>query len=169
VIKGDLYFRVVAPDQGKPVNVPISSRPSLPIWRAQPWVDVVIDIPALSVRKTFTMLVDTGADGTVLSVRDAVAALGKIGYGLLQKSGNTTTSIGVGGSADYYRVNAHIIFQHEGGSLEGYSFELAVAKPDGCKAKRVLQLRIPSILGRDILCQFRMVMDYSQFELLLDH
>jgi hypothetical protein len=115
------------------------------------------------------MLVDTGADGTVLSVRDAVAALGKSGYNRLKKSGDTSTSIGVGGSANYYRVNAHIIFQHEGGSLEGYSFELAVAKPDGCRSKRGLQLRIPSILGRDMLCQFRMVMDYSQCELLLDH
>ena len=169
MIKGDLYFRIVPPDQYNPVNIPISGRPSLPIWRAQPWVDVAIVIPTLSLRKTFTMLVDTGADGTVLSVRDAVAALGKTGYDLLQKSGNTTTSIGVGGSANYYRVNAHIIFQHDGGSLEGYSFELAVATPDRCKSKRGLQLRIPSILGRDMLCQFRMIMDYSKCELLLDH
>ena len=73
MIKGDLYFRVVPPDQHNPVSVPISSRPSLPIWRAQPWVDVTMDIPTLAVKKTFTMLADTGADGTVLSLRDGTS------------------------------------------------------------------------------------------------
>lgn len=169
MIKGDLYFRIMSPTQNNPISIPISNSINLPIWCAQPWIDVEIEIPSLSVKRIFTMLMDTGADGTVLNLRDAVSVLSARDYDLLKQSGNIKTSIGVGGSACYYKINAKIIFQHADGLLEGYSFELAIAKPDEDGAKRVLQLRVPSILGRDLLCQFRMIMDYSKQELFLEH
>jgi hypothetical protein len=170
MIKGDLYFRDTPPNQTDPVTLPISSASEdLPIWCAQPFVDVEIQIPKLSIKRTFTMLVDTGADWTVLNLRDAQAALGKSGYQFLKQASKTKNSIGVGGSARYYNVNADIFFEHHDNSLEGYSFELAIVKPSCMGFKRNMQLRIPSILGRDILCHFRLTMDYSRCELLLDH
>lgn len=157
MIKGDLRFT-------------FGNSGNLPIWCALPWVDAEIEIPSLAVKRTLTMLVDTGADGTVLNVRDAMPMLGRQGYRLLRKSSNTKTSIGVGGSASYFSIDANIIFQCDDGLFEGYSFQLAVAKPARKGSKKLgTQLRIPSLLGRDILCQFRMVMDYSIHELSLDH
>ena len=148
MIKGDLYFRIEHPDQTNTINLPISdiSDPSTPIWCAQPFVDVEIEIPSLSVKRIFTMLVDTGADTTLLNVRDAMAVIGKSGYRLLQQSSNTKTSYGIGGSAIDFTTDANIIFQHDNGLLEGYSFELMVAKPARKGSKKLgLQLRIPSI------------------------
>jgi hypothetical protein len=157
MIKGDLRFTSNNPG-------------SLPVWCALPWIDAEIEIPSLKIKRTVTFLADSGADGTVLNLRDSLAMLGKQGYRLLRQSGRTRTSIGVGGSARYFTVPARIILQHDNGRLEQYSLELAIAKPARKGSKKLgIQLRIPSLLGRDILCQFRMVMDYSKHELFLDH
>ena len=157
MIRGDLRFTPGAPR-------------NLLIWYAMPWVDAEINIPSLAVKRAVTLLADTGADGTVLNVRDAVPMLGKRGYRLLRQSNDILTSIGVGGSASYFTVAAEIIFQNEDGSFEGYKFDLRIAKP-ARKGSRKLetQLKIPSLLGRDILCQFRMVMDYSNNQISLEH
>jgi hypothetical protein len=157
MIKGDL-------------RCPFANPTTLPIWSAMPWVDAEIEIPILAVRRTVTLLTDSGADGTVLNVRDAVQMLGKQDYRKLRKVGTSSISIGVGGHATYYSVEAKIVFQRSDGLLEGYRFDLRVAKPARKGSKRLAaQLKIPSLLGRDILCQFRMVMDYSKNELSLDH
>jgi hypothetical protein len=135
-----------------------------------PWVDAEIRIPSLAIKRTITLLVDSGADGTVLNVRDAVPTLGKRGYRLIRQSSSSMTSIGVGGSASYFSVAAEIYFQHEDGTLEGYRFDLRIAKPARKGSKKLTtQLKIPSLLGRDMLCQFRMVMDYPNNQLSFDH
>ena len=178
MIKGDLYYRHIPPNQDDPVvAVPFpSTKTGVPIWRFEPWIDVELEIPRLSVKKVITMLVDTGADGTLLSVRDGLAAFGESGYHLLQQSCEADSSIGIGGSSSCFKTDAKVILQHNNGMLEGYSFELAITKPEPKRpcifkglGKLGLQLRIPSVLGRDILCEFRLVMDYSKHELSLDH
>jgi hypothetical protein len=171
MVKGDLYFRIVTANRINPIAFPISSSSiTLPIWCAQPWVDAEIEIPNLSVKKVFTLLADSGADGTVLNVRDAISTIGMHGYRTLQQVGKVSSSLGVGGTATRFTIPAKIVFQHDDGSLEGYSFDLSIAKPAKMGSKKLgHQLRLPSLLGRDILCQFRMIMDYSSKELLLDH
>jgi len=115
-------------------------------------------------------MTDTGATATVLNVRDAVPILGKRGYKLLRQANTVRDSIGVGGAAPYYATPAKIIFQHEDGRLESHDFLLAVAKPARKGSKKLrTQLMLPSLLGRDILCRFHMVMDYSSNQLSLDH
>ena len=151
---------------------PTKSRnpPNMPIWYASSWVDVVIKIPSLAVESTVTMLVDTGATGTALSVRDAVPILGKRGYRLLRQLGKPKTATGVGGISSYIEIPAQIVLQHEDGRLDGFDFDLCVAKParKGSK-RREHQLKLSSLLGRDILCYFRVVMDYPRKQLFFDH
>ena len=157
MIRGDLRF-------------PTGSPRMLPAWCAMPWVDAEIEIPILRVKRAVTLLVDSGADGTVLNVRDAVPLLGKRSYRLLRQTNAIKISIGVGGAASYYSIAASILFQHEDGLFEGYRFDIRIAKPARRGSKKLeTQLKIPSLLGRDILCQFRMVMDYSNNLLSLDH
>ena len=119
---------------------------------------------------TVTMLVDTGATGTVLSVKDALPILGKRGYRLLRPIGKPKTAIGIGGTSSYIEIAAQIILQHEDGTLEGFDFNLCVDKParKGSK-KREHQLKLSSLLGRDILCQFHIVVDYPRKQLFFDH
>ncbi len=171
MIKGDLYFRSTPPNTTNPISLPIGTPDlDLPIWCAQPWIDVEIEIPSLSVKRIFTMLVDSGADGTILNVRDALATIDQAGFHMLQQAANFKSSIGFGGSALNFRADAKIMFQHDDGSLEGYDFELGIAKPARKGTNKLdLQLRLPSVLGRDILCQFCVTMDYSKCSLILDH
>lgn len=116
------------------------------------------------------MLVDTGATGTALAVKDAVPILGKRGYRLLRQLGKPRTTTGVGGVSSYIEIPAQIVLQHEDGTLDGFDFDLCVAKParKGSK-RREHQLRLPSLLGREILCHFHVVMDYPRDQLFLDH
>ncbi len=116
------------------------------------------------------MLVDTGATGTALSIKDALPILGKRGYRLLRQLGKPRTATGVGGTSLYIQIAAQIVLQHEDGTLEGFDFDLCVAKParKGSK-KREHQLKLSSLLGRDILCQFHVVVDYPRKQLFFDH
>jgi len=142
----------------------------MPIWHAYPWVDCIIKIPSLAVDSTVTMMVDTGATGTVLSIKDALPLLGKRGYRLLRQLGKPKTGIGVGGTSPYIEIAAQIVLQHEDGTLEGFDFDLCVAKParKGSK-KREHQLKLSSLLGRDIMAHFRVVVDYPRKQLFFDH
>jgi hypothetical protein len=157
MIQGDLRFAPNAP-------------PNQPPWCAMPWVDVEIKIPSLSIESTFTLMADTGATSTVLNIRDAWPILGKRGYRLLRQASRMGDSIGVGGAATYYITPAKLIFEHDDGTLESHDFILAIAKPAKKGSKKLAnQFRLPSLLGRDNLSHFRMVMDYSRNQMFLDH
>ena len=116
------------------------------------------------------MLADTGATGTVLNIKDALPILGKRGYRLLRQLGKPKTCRGVGGTSPYIAIAAQIVLQHENGTLDGFDFDLYVAKParKGSK-KREHQLKLFSLLGRDIMSHFRVVVGYSRKQLFLDH
>jgi hypothetical protein len=111
--------------------------------------------------------VDTGADVTSLSVRDAVRLLGKKGFRHLSRLKELR---GVGGKASYFEEPAQIVLRHEDGNIEGFDFILYIAKPSRKRSKKLgQQLQLPSLLGKNIIFEFRMVMDYSKKQLFLDH
>ena len=158
MIRGDFHFH---PD--------LRSTQGVPFWCAMPWIDAEIKIPDLSIERSFTLMVDSGADSTALHVRDSVRILDTQGYRLLRQH-NLRNSTGVGGGAPYFNVPAQIIFENEDGTLEGFDFILSIAKRARKGSKRLAsQLRLPSILGRNVLCHFRMVMDYPNNAIFLDH
>ena len=151
---------------------PTKSRnpPNMPIWYAYPWIDCIIKIPSLAVDNTVTMMVDTGATVTALSVKDAAPILGKRGYLLLRRLGNLKPVTGVGGVSFYFNIPAQIVLQHEDGTLEGFNLDLCVAKPAKKGSKKLEhQLKLDSLLGRDIMSHFRVVVDYSRKQLFFDH
>lgn len=138
-----------------------------PIWCASPWVKAEIKIPRLGEKRSITFLADTGADVTSLSVRDAQRLLGKRG---IRQLGGLQDLSGVGGKALYFKEPAQIVFRHEDNTVEGFGFELRIAKPSRKGSKKLQQqLRLPSLLGKDIIFEFRMVMDYSSKQLFFDH
>ncbi len=114
-------------------------------------------------------MVDTGAGITALHVRD-VPRLGERGYRLIRQLGNSCNPTGVGGSATYFGVPTQIVFEHEDGALEQHDFDLWVAKRARKGSRKLAnQLKIPSVLGMDVLCRFHMVMDCSNNQLFFDH
>jgi len=146
--------------QGKPVGV------------ATPYMVATLNIPRLHISSSLPFLVDTGADATILHLRDALQIIGLRDLSMLKE---TQQLKGIGGSAEYSIVPAEIVFCHDDNSLEGFQFDLRVAKPAKSWWKprqrniQALQLRLPSLLGRDILSEFCLVIDYHRRQLFLDH
>ena len=140
---------------------------SRPILCASPWIKAEIKIPRLGKRRSIFFVVDTGPDVTSLSVRDAQRLLGNKG---IRQLGGLKDLAGVGGKALYFKEPAQIVFRHENNITEGFDFELRIAKPSEKDLDELQQqLQLPSLLGRDIIFEFRMVMDYSSKQLFLDH
>lgn len=133
---------------------------------AIPVIVATIRIPRLKVSYRFSLLVDSGADITSLHLRDAIRVLGMRKY--LELRGETTVG-GVGGPAKYFLEPARIIFVHEDENIEGYNFDLRIAKIPKSPSNLRDALRLPSVLGRDIWHHFRIVIDYSRNEFYLDH
>lgn len=134
---------------------------------AIPIIVATIRIPRLRVSYCLPLLADSGADITSLHLRDAIRVLGMRKY--FQLRGETIVR-GVGGPGKYFLEPARVIFVHEDENIEGYNFDLRIAKiPPGSPSKLKDALQLPSVLGRDILHYFRIVIDYSRNEFYLDH
>lgn len=137
-----------------------------------PYIAAILIIPRLNIKGSINFLVDTGADATSLHLRDAIKLIGMSGISLLSGEGSAT---GIGGSAKYFKEPTEIVFYHDDNTFEGFQFDLCVARPIKSWWKprqrklRALQLRIPSVLGRDILSEFRLVINFHSKEFFLDH
>jgi len=145
-----------------------------------PYIAAEIKVPRLKAEGTFHFLVDTGADNTALQLRDAVSLLStrvmrgtyKKIWGMLRKRflllGNPTPIDGVGGTATYLQEPAQIIFTHVDGTRQGFLFDLDIVKPANWGSRRFQQqLELPSLLGMDILRQYRMSMEYPNNQIFL--
>ena len=106
-------------------------------------------------------LVDTGASRTVISDRDALFLM--IDYKKLRK--NSEKLSGIGGSVETYTLDDTIlIFKTDTGQLE-IKLPILFLNHDLVSMKeedQIKVLRIPSLLGRDILNRFRLI--YSEPE-----
>ena len=115
--------------------------------RRRPVINAPVAIPSQNLLSRITFLVDTGADPTLLSPRDAL----RLGLNLeLLQSGPSTA--GVGGVTRTVVVDATITL----GPVV-YPLSLRVLAPEGPQ-QRALN-RIPSLLGRDLLAHFALFME----------
>ncbi len=100
-----------------------------------------------------SFIFDTGADTSLLMPLDA-HRMG-IDYGLLD---NEMLTLGVGGASENYVESAYLAFIGDE-TLYGYEIELHICKP----AEELMT--IPSLLGRDVIDEWRVVYDKSTWEL----
>lgn len=125
--------------------------------RRRPFIDVVFQFPTLGEQRfDARLLVDTGADRTVLAPLDARRLELEAGIPLSAlPSGAPTT--GVGGQVNTRTLPAQVI-------LDSFSLEVVLT---------VLEVRggpmptIPSLLGRDILAHFALVLEERTQRVLL--
>ncbi len=121
-----------------------------------PYLEGRLHIPRLRLSTNISFLVDTGAGRTMLSVDDAIRA--GVDFGELTGAENVG---GIGGTVTMFEEPAVMIFQ-EPGTLHVYQISILIppATPD--------MSRIPSLLGRDILNNWRMTCDPSNKTLTFD-
>jgi predicted aspartyl protease len=124
--------------------------------RRRPFVSAVLEIPSLQCWGDLAFLVDTGADGTLLSPRDA-ALLGIDERSL--PAGPPST--GIGGRVATVHVQATIILNHL-----SYDVPLRILAPRTARQRNDLA-RIPSLLGRDVLAHLALYIEERSRRVLL--
>jgi hypothetical protein len=105
-------------------------------------------------------LIGTGTDITTVMPQDYQRA--GLGFDAFSAAPTAVTT-GVGGSAEVRRVSAFVLMaDRKIGKLYRYPFLLNVAPPAGAFR------RLPSLLGRDVTDQFRLIIDPTNDFVALD-
>ena len=112
-----------------------------------PYLEARVAVPRLRLRGLVSFLADTGADGTVLMPADS-RKLG-INFGALR---NPVTSEGIGGAAKGFNEQVILSFSDRK-FIYSYLLDIEIAGPTRHNH------RFPSLLGRDILDQWRFTME----------
>jgi hypothetical protein len=117
-----------------------------------PFVDIMLEIPALEIKRKVSFLIDTGSPVTILSERDARKL--KVDFNKLSSANGDI--VGLGGISKTYvlkKVILHFFASNE--SLDLPLNELYVSK--AIVADEEIINQIPSLLGRDALKEFTFV------------
>jgi hypothetical protein len=110
----------------------------------RPYVQGRLFIPRLQIGGFLDLLVDTGADCTCLHTGDGIRL--NIPYETLQ---NAVSIGGVGGNNSYFNESIVLFFVDEN-RIRAHFIDIAIARP------RRSNLTLPSLLGQDILRNWRM-------------
>ena len=124
----------------------------------RPYVSARVFIPKLGLAGNVSFIFDTGADSSVLMPADALTI--GVDYSLLS---NPFESFGIGGSAPTYVERARVAFADSNAHLiYGYDIELLIHHPTDNA------MRVPSLLGRNIIDRWRVTYDKSVAELVAE-
>ena len=135
----------------------ISGRFGLNFVIPMPVIRAMIHLPGLTQDfVAIDFLVDTGSTHTHLHPRDAKIAAG-IDPAMLADPARWSqqrNSNGIGGFARAYVWPAVYHFEHDDGTIRQITHEIEIAQPSTTNAM------LPSLLGMDVLRQFRVMVDY---------
>lgn len=122
---------------------------------------------SLGIDETVELVVDTGATRTVILDKDAIT-LG-IDYKKLKKY--ERDFIGIGGPVETYIVeDSMLLFKSEKGELKIKTPVFVLRHPleKMSVAERTKVLRLPSLLGRDIINRFKLIFDKQREKIILE-
>ena len=121
------------------------------------YVKAVVESKALHVYATVKFLVDTGATRTTISDKDAI----RLGIDYLTLEKVSKGMLGIGGPVDAYILkDARLIFNQEDRKKHIEPIESLCFLKHSEVNERIL--RIPSILGRDVLNKYALIYDKRQ-------
>ena len=116
---------------------------------------------ALKIDETIEFLIDTGASRTTLLDRDAIF-LG-VNYSKIPKYKQQVS--GIGGTVETHIIPDASLIIKSGNHRKDFSMPVLAVRhllDEMNETERIRILRLPSILGRDILSQFRLIYDYPK-------
>ena len=118
------------------------------------YVVAVLECEALRIRDIIEFLVDTGASRTTICDKDVIR-LG-IDFSKLEKL--SEGMLGIGGLVDTYVLkDVKLTFRRENGESHAESFDRIYVLKHAVRDERIM--RIPSILGRDMLNKHALIYD----------
>lgn len=122
-----------------------------------PYLDVLVSLRKRATKRKIAFLIDTGSPKTIISERDAL----KLGLDFTRMRELNEQLLGLGGFSETYRVaNVTLLFASENGGHTEQLKEVIVHReqelPDEIKKQ------IPSLLGRDLIGRFVLVLDEGQ-------
>jgi len=121
------------------------------------YVVAVLKCEALRIHDIIEFLVDTGASRTTICDKDVIR-LG-IDFSKLEKL--SEGMLGIGGLVDTYVLkDVRLVFRRENGESQAESFDRIYVLKHAVRDERIM--RIPSILGRDMLNKHALVYDKRQ-------
>jgi len=133
-----------------------------------PFVRVTVDLKSLNIRGTIYFLIDTGASTTVLLDKD----VNFLGIDVRRLKRAERDIGGIGGLISTYVVeDASLFFRTEDGGVVEEKLQLLVGRHDlsGLSyIERALIMRLPSLLGRDVIYRFKLVCDRYHNEVFLE-
>lgn len=125
--------------------------------RRRPFIDAVFQFRALNNHQLLVpLLVDTGADRTIISPTDAIRLSRRFGINLANLP-QSAPSIGIGGQASTRTLEATL-------SIDSFSMVLTLTILEPIPDRL---LPIPSLLGRDVLAHFALFMEERNGRVLL--
>lgn len=132
----------------------------------RPYIEGRVYFPRFGIHGDVSFLVDTGADSSLLSATDAL----QIGLDFTSIV-RTSEAQGIGGIVTSYVEPALIVFSDPGDAIWVYREDLEILPPDdGKRGVRDPEesLKLPSLLGREILDRWRMVYHPAARELTFE-
>ncbi len=117
----------------------------------------ILRLPRLGISREIDWLVDTGSDSGLLNVSDAVAM--RLDFSLLR---DRAPSWGIGGYVETFAELAMLMFDEPGIGRHIFIRNLAISDNHGNL------LNLPSLLGRDVLNNWKMSYNPSAGELTFE-
>ena len=121
-----------------------------------PYVQAAVLIPKIPSQGLVNFLIDTGADNTTLSLLDIERIA--LDYRKLNLRSPVPVK-GIAGEVFFYQVQAVIMFRDENNDLYAFNMDIHIPKR-GDRRKINEQRQLPSILGRDIINQCKLTVDF---------
>ena len=117
----------------------------------RPFVTAIVMMPRLGRAARIALLVDTGSDSTVIHPLDARRL--RLNFRRDFPEARRGSGFGVGGVAEEYIDGAELRFRVESGAWHSVSLPIGIAIPTDANS------RLPSLLGQDVIGQFRLICD----------
>jgi hypothetical protein len=123
-------------------------------------MSILVYLPRFEARRILHFIIDTGSDTTMLSPRDVPKILGPKDAAKLQ--GKIEVESIAGTFSGICFEEAILTFMHEDGESTSYTLQIGIPAPTSQKCT------LPSILGRDIMKNFRITIILSKEEIYLE-
>jgi hypothetical protein len=123
----------------------------------EPFIGAEVFLPSLGIRSQIKFVLDSGSDETSLGRND----LGRLGIDLEGLERVRWGAVGVGGLVDIYRLpDVHLIFRTEGGKPHSVHLDNISGREVESRneEEREILSALPSVLGRDVIDRFCMIM-----------